>query len=63
MDVNEPMLVEARNTRSIYEVSSASDFSRMISRFGNESIADFKHLSMTQQFYTKIHVFHGAVVL
>ena len=31
--------------------------------FGNESVADFKHLTMTQQFYTQIHAFHGAVVL
>ena len=30
--------------------------------FGNESIADFNHLTMTQQFYMQNYVFHGAVV-
>ena len=44
------------------EILSASVLSRFIAWFGNESIADFKHSSMTQQFNTKTHVFHGAVV-
>ena len=30
---------------------------------GNENIADFKHLTMTHQFYTKIHTFQGGVAL
>ena len=40
-----------------------SVLSRLMTWFGNESISDFKHLAMTQQFYTQIQVFHGAVVL
>ena len=42
---------------------SASVLSRLIAWFGNESIADSRHLTMTQQFCTKIHIFRGAVVL
>ena len=46
-----------------YEMSYASVLSQLIIWFGNESIADFKHLTMTQQFYAKIHTFRGGVVL